>query len=153
MSTIPSPVTTAIVENTAKNAKNTGPQKKVTLGPANVVAYMLQGTTVVMCLDIIAWPMEVARTRMQATKDNRPQSTFKLLREIARTEGPTKLFRGIGPFLLTSLPSHAIYLGVYEHATTIIEKNFPDHHNSNSALREIAVAGSAGFIAETVAAF
>ncbi|KAF9940514.1 hypothetical protein BGZ75_002106 [Mortierella antarctica] len=127
-------------------------QKKVTLGPANVVAYMFQGTGVFMCLDVIAWPMEVARTRMQATKDNRPQSTFKLLRDIARTEGPTKLFRGLGPFLLTSLPSQCVYLGVYEQATTVIERNFPDHHNSNSALREVAVAGTAGFLAEAISA-
>ncbi|KAG0078829.1 hypothetical protein BGZ92_001299 [Podila epicladia] len=149
MATIPNPVTTALVENTCQHV----PQKKVTLGPANVVAYMFQGTGVFMCLDIVAWPMEVARTRMQASKDNRPQSTFKLLRDIARTEGPTKLFRGLGPFLLTSLPSQAVYLGVYEHATTIIERNFPDRHNSNSAMREIAVAGSAGFLAEAVSAF
>ncbi|KAF8984893.1 hypothetical protein CPC16_007038 [Podila verticillata] len=149
MATIPNPVTTALVENTVQHV----PQKKVTLGPANVVAYMFQGTGVFMCLDIVAWPMEVARTRMQASKDNRPQSTFKLLRDIARTEGPTKLFRGLGPFLLTSLPSQAVYLGVYEHATAVIERNFPDRHNSNSALREIAVAGSAGFLAEAVSAF
>ncbi|KAG0008344.1 hypothetical protein BGZ80_003554 [Entomortierella chlamydospora] len=92
------------------------PQKKVTLGPANVIAYMFQGTGVFMCL------------------------------------GPTKLFRGLGPFLLTSLPSQFVYLGVYEHATTVIERNFPDHHNSNSAMREVAVAGTAGFLAEAVSA-
>ncbi|KAG0370833.1 hypothetical protein BGZ54_003555 [Gamsiella multidivaricata] len=149
MAAIPNPITAALVENTATLP---GPQKKVTLGPANVVAYMFQGTGVFMCLDVIAWPMEVARTRMQASKDNRPQSTFKLLRDIARTEGPTKLFRGLGPFLLTSLPAQFVYLGVYEHATTVIERNFPDHHNSNSAMREIAVAGTAGFLAEAMSA-
>ncbi|KAF9115008.1 hypothetical protein BGX27_009227 [Mortierella sp. AM989] len=140
---------TALVENSTIMP---APQKKVTLGPANVVAYMFQGTGVFMCLDVVAWPMEVARTRMQACKDNRPQSTFKLLRDIARTEGPTKLFRGLGPFLLTSLPSQFVYLGVYEHATTVIERNFPDHRNSNSAMREVAVAGTAGFLAEAMSA-
>ncbi|KAF9191312.1 hypothetical protein BGZ51_007490 [Haplosporangium sp. Z 767] len=45
-----------------------------------------------------------------------------------------------------------VYLGVYEQATTMIERKFPDHHNSNSALREIAVAGTAGFLAETMSA-
>jgi hypothetical protein len=71
-----------------------------------------------------------------------------------------------------------VYLGVYEHATTVIERNFPDHHNSNSALRgkitfhystlqifvlnfnykicliilEIAVVGTAGFLAEAMSA-
>ncbi|KAF9972430.1 hypothetical protein BGZ73_004451 [Actinomortierella ambigua] len=128
-------------------------QRKVTLGGSNVFAYMIQGTGVFMCLDVFAWPMEVARTRMQATKDNKPVSTFKLLRDIARTEGPTRLFRGLGPFLLTSLPSQAVYLGVYEHATTLIERHFPDRHQTNSATREIAVAGTAGFLAETFAAF
>ncbi|KAG0245198.1 hypothetical protein BGW41_002667 [Actinomortierella wolfii] len=127
-------------------------QRKVTLGGSNVFAYMIQGTGVFMCLDIVAWPMEVARTRMQATKDNKSVSTFKLLRDIARTEGPTRLFRGLGPFLLTSLPSQAVYLGVYEHATTLIERHFPDRHQTNSATREIAVAGTAGFLAETFAA-
>ncbi|KAF9897623.1 hypothetical protein BX616_005261, partial [Lobosporangium transversale] len=131
MTTIPNPVTAALAENAAAYPV----QKKVTLGPSSVVAYMFQGTGVFMCLDVIAWPMEVARTRMQASKDNRPQSTFKLLRDIARTEGPTKLFRGLGPFLLTSLPSQFVYLGVYEHATTVIEREFPDRHNSNSAMR------------------
>ncbi|KAG0265692.1 hypothetical protein DFQ27_000479 [Actinomortierella ambigua] len=115
-------------------------QRKVILGGSNVFAYMVQGTGVFMCLDIVAWPMEVARTRMQATKDNKPVSTFKLLRDIARTE------------VLTSLPSQAVYLGVYEHATTLIERHFPDRHQSNSATREIAVAGTAGFLAETFAA-
>ncbi|KAF8979656.1 hypothetical protein BGZ46_005181 [Entomortierella lignicola] len=142
-------MSTAIVESSIAMPS---PQKKVTLGPANVVAYMFQGTGVFMCLDVVAWPMEVARTRMQASKDNRPQSTFKLLRDIARTEGPTKLFRGLGPFLLTSLPSQFLYLGVYEHATTVIERNFPDRHNSNSAMREVAVAGTAGFLAEAISA-
>ncbi|KAG0287014.1 hypothetical protein BGZ96_009011 [Linnemannia gamsii] len=149
MATISNPVTTALVENTGTQPYT---QKKVTLGPANVVAYMFQGTGVFMCLDVVVWPMEVARTRMQASKDNRPQSTFKLLRDIARTEGPTKLFRGLGPFLLTSLPSQFVYLGVYEHATSVIERNFPDHHNSNSAMREVAVAGTAGFLAEAFSA-
>jgi len=37
--------------------------------------------------------------------------------------------------VLTSLPSQFVYLGVYEHATTVIERSFPDHHNSNSAMR------------------
>lgn len=46
MATIPNPVTTALVENTIQHV----PQKKVTLGPANVVAYMFQGTGVFMCL-------------------------------------------------------------------------------------------------------
>ncbi|KAG0044572.1 hypothetical protein BGZ83_010199, partial [Gryganskiella cystojenkinii] len=144
-------------------------QKKVTLGPANVVAYMFQGTGVFMCLDVVIWPLEVARTRMQASKDvrlsrnlalmrrgtllrNKPQSTFKLLRDIASTEGPTKLFRGLGPFLLTSLPAQAVYLGVYEQATSVIEHNFPDRTNSNSAMREVAVAGTAGFLAEAFSA-
>ncbi|KAF9320300.1 hypothetical protein BGZ89_000786 [Linnemannia elongata] len=149
MATIPHPATTALVENTGTQPYT---QKKVTLGPANVVAYMFQGTGVFMCLDVVVWPMEVARTRMQASKDNRPQSTFKLLRDIARTEGPTKLFRGLGPFLLTSLPSQFVYLGVYEHATSVIEHNFPDRHNTNSAMREVAVAGTAGFLAEAFSA-
>ncbi|KAF9931866.1 hypothetical protein FBU30_009446 [Linnemannia zychae] len=149
MATIPNPVTTALVENTGTQPYT---QKKVTLGPANVIAYMFQGTGVFMCLDVLVWPMEVARTRMQASKDNRPQSTFKLLRDIARTEGPTKLFRGLGPFLLTSLPSQFVYLGVYEHATSVIERNFPDRHNTNSAMREVAVAGTAGFLAEAFSA-
>ncbi|KAF9433911.1 hypothetical protein BGZ76_008821 [Entomortierella beljakovae] len=142
-------MSTTIVENSNGIPPS---QKKVTLGPANVIAYMFQGTGVFMCLDVVVWPLEVARTRMQASKDNRPQSTFKLLRDIARTEGPTKLFRGLGPFLLTSLPSQFVYLGVYEHATTVIERNFPDHHNSNSAMREVAVAGTAGFLAEAISA-
>ncbi|KAG0216503.1 hypothetical protein BGX28_000017 [Mortierella sp. GBA30] len=149
MATISNPVTTALVENSITQPTM---QKKVTLGPANVIAYMFQGTGVFMCLDVVSWPMEVARTRMQATKDNRPQSTFKLLRDIARTEGPTKLFRGLGPYMLTSLPSQFVYLGVYEHATTVIEREFPDHHNSNSAMREVAVAGTAGFLAEAMSA-
>ncbi|KAF9107144.1 hypothetical protein BGX29_007205 [Mortierella sp. GBA35] len=133
--------TIALVENTGHEPVT---QKKVTLGPANVIAYMFQGTSVFMCL--------VARTRMQASKDNRHQSTFKLLRDIARTEGPTKLFRGLGPFLLTSLPAQFVYLGVYEQATSVIERNFPDRHNSNSAMREVAVAGTAGFLAEAFSA-
>ncbi|KAG0296101.1 hypothetical protein BGZ98_001111 [Dissophora globulifera] len=149
MATISEPIATSLSESSPALLTT---QKKVTLGPANVVAYMFQGTGVFMCLDVVAWPMEVARTRMQATKDNRPQSTFKLLRDIARTEGPTKLFRGLGPFLLTSLPSQFLYLGVYEHATTVIERAFPDHHNTNSAMREVAVAGTAGFLAEAISA-
>ncbi|KAG0004964.1 hypothetical protein BGZ65_012290 [Modicella reniformis] len=149
MATIPNPVTTVLAESSTTIPPA---QRKVTLGPANVVAYMFQGTGVFMCLDIIAWPMEVARTRMQACKENRSQSTFRLLSDIARTEGPTKLFRGLGPFLLTSLPSQFVYLGVYEHATTVIERSFPDHHNSNSAIRQIAVAGTAGFLAEAMSA-
>ncbi|KAF8929500.1 mitochondrial carrier domain-containing protein [Dissophora ornata] len=149
MATIPNPVTTAAVESSTGLPLT---PKKVTLGPASVVAYMFQGTGVVMCLDVVAWPMEVARTRMQASKDNRPQSTFRLLRDIAKTEGPTKLFRGLGPFLLTSLPAQFVYLGVYEHATTVLERNFPDRHNTNSAMREVAVAGTAGFLAEAMSA-
>lgn len=37
--------------------------------------------------------------------------------------------------VLTSLPSQFVYLGVYEHATSVIEHNFPDRHNTNSAMR------------------
>lgn len=47
MATISHPATTALVENTGTQPYT---QKKVTLGPANVIAYMFQGTGVFMCL-------------------------------------------------------------------------------------------------------
>ncbi|KAG0246143.1 hypothetical protein BGX31_004332 [Mortierella sp. GBA43] len=124
MATVPSSATTSLVENSTALPPA---QRKVTLGPANVVAYMFQGTGVFMCLG-------------------------KESKSFPSTIGPTKLFRGLGPFLLTSLPSQFVYLGVYEHATTVIERSFPDHHNSNSAMRQVAVAGTAGFLAEAMSA-
>jgi hypothetical protein len=47
MATVPSSATTSLVENSAALPPA---QRKVTLGPANVVAYMFQGTGVFMCL-------------------------------------------------------------------------------------------------------
>ncbi|KAF9978970.1 hypothetical protein BGZ73_007857 [Actinomortierella ambigua] len=128
------------------------PLKKVILSPADIGAYMVQGSGVIMALDIVFWPLEVATTRMQATKDNKTISTFRLLRDIAKNEGPTKLFRGLVPFLVSSLPAETLYLGVYEQMTSVIETRFPDKTKTNSATREFAVSGTAGFIAEVVSA-
>ncbi|KAG0265045.1 hypothetical protein DFQ27_000840 [Actinomortierella ambigua] len=103
------------------------PLKKLVLNPADIGAYMFQGAGVIMALDIVFWPLEVATTRMQATKD--VPANFSV--EWCHT---------------------TLYLGVYEQMTAMIESRFPDTNNTNSATRELTVSGTAGFVAEVVSA-
>ncbi|KAF9167336.1 hypothetical protein DFQ26_004977 [Actinomortierella ambigua] len=95
------------------------PLKKLVLNPADIGAYMFQGAGVIMAMDIVFWPLEVATTRMQATKD--VPANFSV--EWRHT---------------------TLYLGVYEQMTAMIESRFPDTNNTNSATRGTAHVSTLG---------
>ncbi|CAN6636667.1 mitochondrial GTP/GDP carrier protein 1 [Trichomonascus vanleenenianus] len=53
---------------------------------------------------IVSAPLDVIKTRIQNRNFDNPESGFTILKNMARTEGPTAFFKGLVPKLLTTGP-------------------------------------------------
>ncbi|KAM3867786.1 calcium-binding mitochondrial carrier protein SCaMC-2-A [Diretmus argenteus] len=79
------------------------------------------GTVSSTCGQLASYPLALVRTRMQAqaTLGGSQQVTMTgLFRQILRTEGPTGLYRGLGPNFLKVIPAVSISYVVYERLKT-----------------------------------
>ncbi|CAL8333918.1 unnamed protein product [Arctogadus glacialis] len=79
------------------------------------------GTVSSTCGQLASYPLALVRTRMQAqaTKEgSRQLSMTGVFRHILQTEGPTGLYRGLGPNFLKVIPAVSISYVVYEHIKT-----------------------------------
>lgn len=67
---------------------------------------------------IVTAPMDVAKTRLQASQGNASSAPFGLrtifaLRDIYKSEGVTGYFAGMGPTIYGVLPMRALYFSSY----------------------------------------
>ncbi|CAL8344162.1 unnamed protein product [Lota lota] len=79
------------------------------------------GTVSSTCGQLASYPLALVRTRMQAQatmEDSRQVSMTGVFRHILQTEGPTGLYRGLGPNFLKVIPAVSISYVVYEHIKT-----------------------------------
>lgn len=80
---------------------------------ADFLGYMLCGATSKTCATCVAYPHEVARTRMRES-GNKYRSFWQTLRLVAAEEGRRGLYRGLGTQLVRQIPNTAIMMATYE---------------------------------------
>ncbi|XP_031726458.1 calcium-binding mitochondrial carrier protein SCaMC-2-A [Anarrhichthys ocellatus] len=86
-----------------------------------VVVLLACGTVSSTCGQLASYPLALVRTRMQAQAaiEGSQQVTMSgLFRQILQTEGPTGLYRGLGPNFLKVIPAVSISYVVYERLKT-----------------------------------
>ncbi|KAM6944960.1 calcium-binding mitochondrial carrier protein SCaMC-2-A isoform 1-T1 [Lycodopsis pacificus] len=82
-----------------------------------VLVLLACGTVSSTCGQLASYPLALVRTRMQAQAaiEGSQQVTMSgLFRQILQTEGPTGLYRGLGPNFLKVIPAVSISYVVYE---------------------------------------
>ncbi|XP_029295997.1 LOW QUALITY PROTEIN: calcium-binding mitochondrial carrier protein SCaMC-2-A [Cottoperca gobio] len=96
-------------------------QYGINSGDPGVVVLLGCGTVSSTCGQLASYPLALVRTRMQAQaamEGSQPVTMSGLLRQILQTEGPTGLYRGLGPNFLKVIPAVSISYVVYEHLKT-----------------------------------
>ncbi|CAL8247898.1 unnamed protein product [Merluccius merluccius] len=81
------------------------------------------GTVSSTCGQLASYPLALVRTRMQAQaiiEGSRQASMTGVFRHILQTEGPTGLYRGLGPNFLKVIPAVSISYVVYEHLKSLL---------------------------------
>lgn len=75
--------------------------------------FMLAGATSKTCASCIAYPHEVARTRLRQ-EGNKYRNFWQTLSTVFREEGHRGLYRGLGTQLVRQIPNTAIMMATYE---------------------------------------
>eukprot|EP00602_Paraphysomonas_sp_CaronLab_P008547 CAMPEP_0185032710 /NCGR_PEP_ID=MMETSP1103-20130426/21031_1 /TAXON_ID=36769 /ORGANISM="Paraphysomonas bandaiensis, Strain Caron Lab Isolate" /LENGTH=458 /DNA_ID=CAMNT_0027568699 /DNA_START=131 /DNA_END=1507 /DNA_ORIENTATION=+ len=89
----------------------------------DVLTLLLFGATSTTCGQIVAYPLQLIRTRLQADKHS-PSGASKYsgmldcFKKAYAAEGILGLYRGIGPNMLKSIPSISISYAVFETCST-----------------------------------
>ncbi|KAI1301626.1 Solute carrier family 25 member 36 [Halotydeus destructor] len=107
---------------------------------------------------IVTCPLEVVKTRQQASNSNGAFGTFhsdnekhskgrprfvilKLIRHIIATEGAKALFKGLGPNIIGVAPSRAIYFCTYSTVKNFCNENFTSPDTPPVHICSAAAAG------------
>merc|ERR1712150_272376 len=77
------------------------------------VGFMACGATSKTCATCVAYPHEVARTRLRES-GSKYKSFWQTLRLVYREEGRHGLYRGLGTQLVRQIPNTAIMMATYE---------------------------------------
>lgn len=89
--------------------KKKGSEKTV----MDFVGFMACGATSKTCATCVAYPHEVARTRLRES-GNKYKSFWQTLRLVYKEEGRLGLYRGLGTQLVRQIPNTAIMMATYE---------------------------------------
>ena len=89
----------------------------------NWMTSLLYGAVSSTCGQIVAFPFQVLRTKLQADKATPPQFTGMIdcLNKTLANDGILGLYRGLFPNFLKSLPAIAISYAVYESSATALQ--------------------------------
>lgn len=77
------------------------------------IGFMVCGATSKTCATCVAYPHEVARTRMRES-GTKYKSFWQTLKLVNREEGRVGLYRGLGTQLVRQIPNTAIMMATYE---------------------------------------
>merc|ERR1719384_2315665 len=77
------------------------------------IGFMVCGATSKTCATCVAYPHEVARTRMRES-GTKYKSFWQTLRTVYREEGRRGLYRGLATQLIRQIPNTAIMMATYE---------------------------------------
>lgn len=85
---------------------------------------MVAGAMAGTCLWLVVYPVDVIKSRIQATGgcggQNVSGSFLKTLAASVRDEGPLSLYRGLAPTLLRTVPASAVMFLTVERVTTLL---------------------------------
>lgn len=87
------------------------------------VGFMACGATSKTCATCVAYPHEVARTRLREA-GNKYKSFWQTLRLVYREEGRRGLYRGLGTQLVRQIPNTAIMMATYELTVYLLRQAF-----------------------------
>lgn len=87
------------------------------------VGFMACGATSKTCATCVAYPHEVARTRLREP-GGKYRSFWQTLRLVYREEGRRGLYRGLGTQLVRQIPNTAIMMATYELTVTLLRQTF-----------------------------
>ncbi|XP_014767501.1 solute carrier family 25 member 36 [Octopus bimaculoides] len=95
------------------NQKQSGSYTNNERKPSDFLYCMLSGAISKTCATCIAYPHEVARTRLRQ-EGHKYTSFFQTLFLVAREEGFLALYRGLGTQFVRQIPNTAIVMSTYE---------------------------------------
>lgn len=87
------------------------------------IGFMMCGATSKTCATCVAYPHEVARTRMREA-GLKYRSFWQTLRLVNQEEGRKGLYRGLGTQLVRQIPNTAIMMATYELTVYVLKKQF-----------------------------
>jgi len=87
------------------------------------VGFMACGATSKTCATCVAYPHEVARTRLREA-GSKYRSFWQTLRLVYREEGRRGLYRGLGTQLVRQIPNTAIMMATYELTVYTLRNTF-----------------------------
>ena len=86
-----------------------------------MVELMLAGGLAGVAGWISTYPIDVVKTRIQASPLDKHQSILAVFRHIYQTEGPRAFTRGLGATILRAFPTNAVIFLAYKESTNFIE--------------------------------
>jgi len=87
--------------------------------------FMVCGATSKTCATCVAYPHEVARTRMRES-GSKYRSFWQTLRRVGREEGRRGLYRGLATQLIRQIPNTAIMMATYELTVYLLTRYLRD---------------------------
>uniref|UniRef100_A0A2M4BN93 Mitoferrin n=1 Tax=Anopheles marajoara TaxID=58244 RepID=A0A2M4BN93_9DIPT len=85
------------------------------LPTSSVAAIMTAGAIAGIMEHCVMYPLDSVKTRMQSLTHMKAHDTIlSTLRDMVRTEGPLRPFRGVMAVVAGAGPAHALYFGAYE---------------------------------------
>eukprot|EP00741_Cyanophora_paradoxa_P011147 tig00020553_g10768.t1 len=94
------------------------PSSSASLPSLNFRSQILASTLGSVAATLITSPFDVVKVRVQASSSH--AGSMQAFANIVRHEGPLALWRGVGPGLVMTVPSSALYLSSYEYLKAAI---------------------------------
>eukprot|EP00055_Hartaetosiga_balthica_P005267 m.15239 g.15239 ORF g.15239 m.15239 type:complete len:351 (+) comp4443_c0_seq1:107-1159(+) len=116
----------------------------------NTFAPAVTGSISRMFAATVVAPLELFRTKTQATKGIPSSEVFQTIVASARHEGVGVLFRGLIPTLLRDIPFSAMYWMGYENFSAVLRKQF--YPNVTTVSPPITISFFAGALSGMIAA-
>lgn len=118
----------ALMQNKRKNDEKTS---------FDFACFMLCGACSKTCATIVAYPHEVARTRLRE-EGSKYRSFWQTLHAVYQSEGRRGLYRGLATQLIRQIPNTAIMMSTYELTVYVLTKWLKDpqqsiSHNSSTS--------------------
>jgi len=105
------------------------------------VGFMLCGAVSKTCATCVAYPHEVARTRMRES-GSKYRTFWQTLRVVGREEGRRGLYRGLATQLVRQIPNTAIMMATYEATVYMLTKYLKEKRAKNVQLEAISSKSS-----------
>lgn len=93
------------------------------------VEFMMAGAVSKTCASCIAYPHEVARTRLRE-EGTKYKSFFQTLATVAHEEGARGLYRGLSTQLIRQIPNTAIMMATYEAVVYVLTAYYQNRDNT-----------------------